>query len=120
VIRLLNGLPENVLGVEVSGRVTDDDYERVLIPAVRAKLETVSAIRILYVIGEEFDGWTMGAMWEDAKLGLGELKNWERVAVATDKDWVKHVVRAFGWMVPGDVRVFDLDELEDAKAWAAG
>ena len=58
-------------------------------------------------------------MWEDAKLGIGELKAWEKVAVVTDKDWVKHVVRAFGWMVPGEVRIFGLEQLKDAKAWAA-
>ena len=119
MIRLLSDLPENVVGIEVSGTVTDDDYERVLVPAVRERLASVGAIRIVYVIGKDFDGWTMGAMWEDAKLGLGELKEWERVAVVTDKDWVRHVVGAIGWMVPGDVRVFGLDGLEDAKAWAA-
>lgn len=119
MIRLLDDLPENVVGVEVSDRVTDEDYQRVLVPAVRARLEAVEALRFVYVIGEEFDGWTMGAMWEDAKLGIGELKAWEKVAVVTDKDWVKHVVRAFGWMVPGEVRIFGLEQLKDAKAWAA-
>lgn len=119
MIRLLEGLPENVVGVEASGKVTDDDYERVLIPAIRERMDAGGKIRFIYVLGDEFDGWTMGAMWDDAKLGVGELKAWEKVAFVSDKEWLKHMVKAFALMIPGDVRVFELDEIDDAKAWAA-
>jgi hypothetical protein len=29
-------------------------------------------------------------------------------------------LHAFAWMVPGELRLFGLDELERAKEWAAG
>ncbi len=119
MIRILEGLPENVLGVEAIGEVTDDDYESVLAPAVRALAEATGKIRFVYVLGEQFEGWTMGAMWADAKLGGSERSAWEKVAVVSDKDWLAHLVKAFGWMIPGEVRVFGLDALADAKAWAA-
>jgi hypothetical protein len=119
MITVLQGLPDNVLGVEASGKVTDDDYEQVLIPAVREKREAHEKIRFVYVLGEDFDGWSMGAMWEDAKLGLKDPKAWEKIAVVSDKDWLKHAVQALGWMIPGEVRVFDLAELDAAKDWAA-
>lgn len=118
MLRILKGLPENVVGVEASGQVSDDDYENVLIPAVQEKLDAVGKIRFIYVLGDEFDSWTMGALWEDAKLGVGDLKVWEKVAVVSDKDWVKHMVKAFAWMIPGEVRVFKLGELDAARAWA--
>ena len=120
MIRVLEGLPEHVLAVEASGTVTDDDYERVLVPALREKLERGGKVRFVYVLGEDFEGWTMGAMWEDAKLGVSELRAWEKVAVVTDKDSLRHMVKAFGWMIPGEVRVFGLSEVEVAKDWAAG
>jgi len=119
MIRILDGFPENVLGVEAVGKVTDEDYETVLAPAVRGKLEAHGKLRFVYVLGDEFDGWTTGAMWEDAKLGVSGSRAWERIAIVTDKDWLGHMVRAFGWMIPGDVRVFDLRELDVATAWAA-
>jgi hypothetical protein len=119
MIRVLDGLPENVLGVEAAGKVTDDDYESVLVPAVQEKRKTHEKIRFLYVLGEEFDGWTMGAMWEDAKLGLKDPKAWEKVAIVSDKDWLKHALKAFGWMIPGEVRFFDLNGLDAAKSWVA-
>lgn len=119
MIRVLDGLPDNVLGVEAVGKVTDDDYENVLTPAVNDKLGAHDTIRCIYVLGDEFDGWTLGGMWEDAKLGGGELRRWEKIAVVTDKDWVRHAVKGFGWMIPGQVRVFSIAELDDATAWAA-
>lgn len=120
MIRLLEDPPDNVLGVEASGKVTDDDYERVLIPALRERLDADGKIRFVYVLGEEFESWTLGAMWEDAKLGVSDLRAWEKVAVVTDKDALRHMAKAFGWMIPGDVRVFGLNELDAAKEWAAG
>jgi hypothetical protein len=58
-------------------------------------------------------------MREEAKLGLDDPKAWEKIAVVSDKDWLAHVVKAFGWMIPGEVRTFHLDELDAAKEWVA-
>ena len=118
MIRILEGMPANVVGVEASGQVTDDDYENVLIPAVREKLSEVGKIRFIYVLGEEFEGLTMGALWDDAKVGFGDLKAWEKVAVVSDKEWLGHMVKAFSWMMPGEVRVFRLSEFDAARDWA--
>ncbi len=56
---------------------------------------------------------------EDAKLGLKEPGAREKIAIVSDKDWLKRSVRAPGWMMPGEVRLFDVVELRDAKEWAA-
>jgi hypothetical protein len=120
MLRLLDGLPANVLGVEATGKVTDDDYEQVLVPAVQELRSRHERIRFLYILGEDFGGWTLGAMWQDAKLGLKDPRAWERIAVVADEDWVQHMVKAFGWVIPGEVRAFGLDALETAKEWVAG
>jgi hypothetical protein len=119
VIRVLENLPENVLGVEAVGKVTDEDYEQVLTPAVQEHRAAHGEVRFVYVLGEEFDGWTLGALWDDAKLGMKDVKSWEKIAVVTDKDWLQHAVKGFGWMVPGDVRVFGVQDLDAAVEWAA-
>jgi hypothetical protein len=119
MLKRLHGLPDNVLGIEASGKVTEDDYQRVLVPAIRELRDHQAKIRLIYVLGEEFDGWSMGAIWEDAKLGLKDSRAWEKIAIVTDKDWVENAIRAFGWMVPGEVRVFEVDEYDDAREWAA-
>lgn len=117
LIELIEGLPERVVGLRGKGRVTGDDYEQVLMPRVDAVLKAHDKVRLLYVLGDDFDGYSGGAMWDDAKLGMEHLRKWERIAVVTDVDWVEHAVKAFGWMIPGKVKRFDDDELDDAREW---
>jgi hypothetical protein len=61
----------------------------------------------------------MGAMWQDAKLGVSDAEAWKRVAIVTDKDRLRHMVQAFGWMIPGDIRIFGLGDLDAATARAS-
>jgi hypothetical protein len=42
---------------------------------------------------------------------------WKRFAVVTGVDWIAKSMRLFAWMVPGEVKVFDMSELDKAKEW---
>ena len=117
MLRRIEGLPDNVLGFEAAGDVTGEDYERVLIPAVEAALAQQKSIRFLYHIGSEFTSFDVKALWDDAKVGLSHLTAWERVAVVTEVGWIRTAVKAFGFVMPGEVRVFGNGELAQAKAW---
>ncbi len=119
MITAISGLPNNVLGFEASGTVTGEDYETVLIPAVEAKLEESPKIRLLYHLGTEFKSYDLEAMWDDAKVGLGHLTSWEKIAVVTDTEWIRSGVKVFGFAIPGEVRVFGNDELTAAKEWVS-
>ncbi len=117
MIEVMTDLPDRVLGLRARGEVTADDYRTVLVPAIEERLSKHRKVRLLYVIGDEFKGYTGGAAWEDAKVGMKHLTSFERVAVVTDVDWIEKMVRAFGFALPGEVRVFDGDDLEDARQW---
>ena len=115
----MQGLPDNTLGFEASGKVTGNDYETVLIPAVEAKLKEFSKVRMIYQLGTDFSGYDMEAMWDDTKIGLKHIKAWEKIAVVSDTEWIRSAVHVFGFAIPGHVRVFKNDELADAKKWVA-
>jgi hypothetical protein len=117
MIELIDGLPDHVLGVRAIGEVDDDDYADVLVPAIEDRLSRHDKIRLFYVLGPEFDGYDAEAVWEDAKLGMRTFSSYERVAVVTDSDWVRRGVKAFGWLMPGDVRVFTDDQAGEARTW---
>jgi SpoIIAA-like len=119
MLKLIETLPGPVLAVEAAGKVTADDYRTVLVPAAEKLIAEHPRIRLLYVLGRDFDGFSGGAAWEDAKLGLGHFTAFERVAVVTDVDWVKTMVKAFGFAMPGEVATFGLDELDAAREWIA-
>jgi SpoIIAA-like len=117
MVELIPGLPDNVLGMEAKGEVTGDDYEQVVMPAIERQLEANGKARVLYVLGPEFSGYSAAAMWDDAKVGMTHPFSWERIAVVTDHDSYRRLVKGFGFLIPGEVRVFGVAELEDAKAW---
>jgi len=75
------------------------------------------------VIASDYEGFGRGGLAEDLKLGFGALfrhhSAFKRIAVVTDKEWVVHTLHALAWMVPGELAVFGLDELDRAKEWAA-
>ena len=117
MVEQIPDLPSNVLGVTAKGKVTADDYESVIIPAVEALFSREGKVRFLYHLGEAFSGFEAAAVWDDAKLGLKHLKGWERMAVISDIEWVRMGLKVFGLVIPGHVRVFHNSELEEAKRW---
>ena len=116
MIRVMDHMPIGSIGFEATGKVTKEDYEGVLVPAVTAAMEQ-GPVRLLYVLGEDFESYSPGAMWSDTRLWAGNRNAWERVAVVTDVDWVENGIKAFSWLMPGKIRVFDDDEVDKAKLW---
>lgn len=113
------GLPATVVGVEAHVRVTVEDYEVVLVPAVKAA-EVASSdgkVRVLYVLGREFPDFTAGAGWEATKLAFGRFRRWQRIAVVGDAVWLRWAIRVVGLAMPGQITVFASDQLNDARGW---
>jgi hypothetical protein len=52
-------------------------------------------------------------------VGLKHRKAWGRMAMITDKDWIRHGISAFGWISPGELRVFEPAQRDEAIAWVA-
>ena len=118
MIELIEGAPRHVLAFRAVGEVRAADYEAVLRPAVTKALAAGRKLRVVYVLGPDFQGYADGAGWEDMTLGFSNLSHWERCAVVTDSDWVEHLVKGFGWLMGPSVRLFPQDELPAALDWA--
>lgn len=122
MIEVLQDMPAGVVGIRVSGKVTGD--EMIEFKPELEKLLAGEEVRIVEVIAPDYEGFGRGGLVEDLKQGFGTLINhrsaFKRIAIVTDKEWVSHTVHLVGWMVPGELEVFALDDLERAKEWAAG
>ena len=44
---------------------------------------------------------------------------WEKIAVVTDKEWSRHSVNIFGYLIPGEIKAYPAVEEGDARAWVA-
>ena len=115
-------LPDSVLGFRATGKITADEYRKLMKP-IYAALERGEKLNIYFELAEDFHGLGLAALWEDLKaagsVGLKHRSSWQRMAVVTDKDWIRHGAAVAGWLAPGELRLFDPDERPAAKAWVA-
>lgn len=117
MIELLKDFPDNVTALVCHGQVTKADYESVLIPDVHDRLGRHDKVRIYYEIAPDFTGYDPGAIWDDTKLGFSYFLSWDRLALVTDIDWIKHSVKLFGFLMPAQLRVFPAAEADKAREW---
>jgi hypothetical protein len=117
MIETLSDFPDNVVALKCKGHVTTADYKDVLEPAVEKALGAHEKVRLYYQIDTDFSGIDPGAMWEDFRVGMGHLLRWERIAVVTDVDWIRHTMSAFSFLMPAELKVFPVAEASKARDW---
>ncbi len=119
MLKLIEDLPPTVLGIEASGKITHEDYLNVLIPNAEAMMAK-GPIKMLYVIGDNFTGFELGALWDDGAFGVKHWHDFSRIAVVADHAWLRGAVSMFKPFFPHEVRLFRLSDLAAAKAWLTG
>jgi len=113
MLELIEGLPKNVVGIAASGKVTMQDCQDVLVPAIAKSLKWHDKIRLYYELNSRFPG----SAWDDLDLGLEHASCCERVAIVTDIGWVRLTVKAVRFLIPAKIRVFSTDQAEEGRAW---
>ncbi len=108
-----------VLAFDATGKITNDDYKETLIPAIEAYLKSSEQAHLLMRLGPDFEGYTAHAATDDALLGLRHLHDFERIAILSDHHWIAQGLRMFGPLMSAKVKVFPIDETNEALTWVA-
>lgn len=119
MIDIIPGTPANVVAFSASGKVTGEDYDKILVPAVEAALHASDKIRLLYHLGPEYTGFMPAAAWDDTRIGMKHLAHYERIAIVSDDETMKRMTKAFAFMIPGEVKLFANEELVAALEWVS-
>ncbi len=56
---------------------------------------------------------------DDAGVGIKNFSAWDRVALVSDHQIINVFMKFFGYLLPGEVRVFSNVDLDEAKKWIA-
>ena len=116
MLKLIESMPSDVLAIEATGKVTHEDYRTALIPKAEAMMAK-GPIKMLYVIGKEFTGYELEALWDDGAFGIKHWREFKRIAVVADQAWLRASISMFAPFFPAEVRLFNLSELSAAKDW---
>ena len=109
-------LPEskgNIIGVRASGTLTGQDYKEILIPRLEKVMEEKGKVRFLLDLGRDFQGWTLEALWDDAKFGWGSRNHFEKVALIGGSLWMELGAKAGGLLMGGELRTLRAEEWDD-------
>jgi len=117
LIERLKDLPRGIDGVRAIGKISKEDYEQVFVPLLDEARREGRRIRFLYQLGPEFEGFTPGAAWEDAKIGFQFLRLFDGCAVVTDLVWIRELTRLAGFFMPCPVSAFGNTEFAGAVEW---
>ena len=107
-----------VVELTVAGAATRADYDRV-VAEMDAAIARHGKLRLVEVV-EEIGSIDSSIWWQDIKWAWHHLKDVARCAVVTDKGWIGPVTRAVGALIPAEVRVFPLADIDGARRWVRG
>lgn len=117
MIELLPESNGNILIFSAKGKLTDQDYKEVLIPQMESIIRKYGKARLLLDMGDEFHGWEIGALWDDAYFGIAHRKDFEKMGVIGGPKWVEWGMKIAALAISGELRSFSLDEREEAMRW---
>jgi hypothetical protein len=113
-------MPESegkIIGIRATGKLTDQDYQEVLIPSLEALIKRHGKIRLLCFMDEEFGGIEAGAVWDDAKFFLPHKNDFEKMAVVGGPKWIELIMKLFGPLMEGEMQTFPTNQLSNAWEW---
>jgi len=119
MFRPIFDLPRGVIGYAAVGRISADDYTKVLIPEIEARVAEGGKLRFLFLAGPEFEGYELGAGMDDATFGMRHFFDFEKIAFVSDNAGYRALIQGIGLMMPAAVQSFPIAEIEAAKTWLA-
>ena len=76
-----------VVKVIAAGKLSRKSYDS-FVPELDRLIEANGKIRMIFEM-IHFEGWTLGAAWEDLKFGCKHFHDIERIAIVGDRKWEK-------------------------------
>jgi hypothetical protein len=117
MIEHISTFPDDVMGFVFHGQITKTDYDAVFISVVCEALKRNPKVRLYYETAAHFTGFDVGAMWDDAALGMEHIGRWDRAAVVTEVKWMEQATRLSGFIFHGSVRLFPRSDTAAARVW---
>jgi hypothetical protein len=97
----------NTMIITLNGKVSHSDYVDTMVPALERMLEKHPSVNICAHCGDDFDGYALHAMLDDAKIGIKHWSAWGRIAISNAPSWLEKMIKvATMVMMRGRVKCF--------------
>lgn len=117
MLQKVNDASFGIEALKATGKLSKEDYENVFEPLLEEARREGRRLRVLFELGPDFEGFTAGGAWEDAKMGLRYLRLFDACAIVSDLTWIRESTNVARFMMPCPVEVFGNQEREKAIGW---
>lgn len=101
----------------IDGKIHEHEYLEI-VHHIEKKIEEWGSVNLLENI-HSFDGFELGAFWDNIKFGMKHFKDIQKFAVVTDKKWIRTVKEWANPITTLDIKTFHREDLIEARAWCA-
>lgn len=119
MIAIMPESTKQMLAIRASGTLTENDYHEEWLPALEKIINEYEVANVVFFMDENFVGWDMKGMWEDAKFGYKHRNDFARLAIVGGPNWVRWGVRLSENMLDCEVKTYEPGQLKEAVAWAS-
>jgi hypothetical protein len=117
MIEILPETQGNTLVVKATANLTTKDYEEVFIPKLKELIQKYGKVRAVVYLDENFEGWELGAMWDDAKFGIQHRNDFDKIALVSSKKYIEWATKIGAHFMKGQMKTFDGSQLQEALVW---
>lgn len=119
MIQLIQNLPENIVGFQATGDVTETDFKETVLPNVQQLVDRTGKLNYMLVLDTSIKNFTAAAWWQDALLGIKHITKWNRAAIVSDVDAIRTFTDIFSVVIPGEFKGFKHEDLQEAIDWVS-
>jgi hypothetical protein len=116
---MLQIMPESqglILGVKVTGKFTNRDYQQFLIPRLEDLIKAHGGVRVLLYLDGDFQGWELEAI-RSHPFGLQHKDDFQKIAVVGGSWRLRLEMKLVTPFMAGELRNFSREELPAAWSW---
>lgn len=105
----------NILEFTLDGSMSRKEFDK-LVEQAEEMIEAYGKIKIIEIIND-IGKIQPSAIWADLKWEPTHLKYFSHAAVVADQKWIEWMIAPFRPFISAEIKVFHLDELEEARNW---
>lgn len=117
MIDQLSSPAEDTLVFSATGILNTRDYELDFAPKIERAIIAHGKVNLVLHLDDLFEGWDLGAIWDDARFGMKHRHDFNRVAVAGAQPWFKWAMQIGSFVMDGQFQTFEAHQLDEAIAW---
>jgi hypothetical protein len=108
----------HIIEITISGHIERKEFNETL-QKIDAPMNEWEDIRILKRV-DSFEGMDFMALIDDFKFAYEHFKNYSKIkktALVTDKKWLTQLAEFAKPIVPGETKIFENEDVEEARSW---